>query len=320
MSEYILRRLLLVIPTVFISSGIIFGLMRIVPGDAAQSMARQRAEGREITEALIQEVRAELGLNKPIHIQYIEFWQSVFNGTWGRSLYTKRAVWSELAERLPVSLQLMFMAITFAITWGMGVGILSALKQDTPWDYLFRSMAIGALSVPSFWLATLIIVMPSVWFHWTPLSKFYPFFDDPIANLKLMIFPALILGANQGAPIMRMTRTMMLEVLRQDYVRTARAKGLAERMVIFRHSVRNALIPVVTILGLQILTGIGGALVLETVFGLPGMGRLLVITSLSRRDYPMVQGITLFTGLSIVFVNLLVDLSYGVLDPRVKYR
>ncbi len=320
MTNYIIRRLLLMIPTLFITSGLIFGLMRIVPGDAAESMARQRAEGREVTEALVQEVRAELGLNKPIHVQYADFWKSIFDGSWGRSLFTKRTVWSELGERLPVSIQLMAMAIVISISWGVSVGILSALKQDTPVDYIFRSITIANLSIPSFWIAILIIVMPAVWFRWTPLTKFYSFFDNPLANLQLMIFPALILGSHQGAPLMRMTRTMMLEVLRQDYVRTARAKGLAERLVVMRHAIKNALIPVVTILGLQILTAIGGTIVLETVFGLPGMGRLLVVTSLSRRDYPMVQGITLFIALSIVFVNLVIDLSYGFLDPRVRYR
>jgi len=309
----------LVIPTVLVTSGIIFGLMRIVPGDAAEIIARQEGEVN-ITKEVLDRVRAELGLDKPLPIQYAQFWRDVFNGSFGVSLFTKRTVMSQIGERLPTSIELIFIAILISAVWGISVGVIASLKQDTWIDYIFRSFAIGGLSVPIFWSGILIIVIPSILIGWTPLEKYYPLTENPLANLKLMIFPAVILGVNLGAPVMRMTRTMMLEVLRQDYVRTAKAKGLAERVVILRHSLRNALIPVITILGLQVILGIGGTLVLETVFNIPGMGRLLVVTSLSRRDYPMVQGITLFIAMGVVLVNLIIDLTYGMIDPRVRYK
>ena len=319
MTDYVIRRLLLIIPTILITSGIIFGLLRILPADAAEFIARQE-QSQPPTPEQIQDVRRQLGLDKPLPIQYVNFWRDVVTGSFGYSLFNKRSVMSQLGERLPTSLELIFMAIIISAVWGISVGIIAALKQDTWLDYIFRSFAIAGLSVPVFWSGILVIVLPSLWFHWTPLAKFYQFYEDPVANFKLMIFPAVILGINLGAPVMRMTRTMMLEVMRQDYVRTARAKGLAEKIVILRHSLQNALIPVITILGLQVILGIGGTLVLETVFSIPGMGRLLIVTSLSRRDYPMVQGITLFIAMGVVFVNLIIDLAYGVIDPRVRYR
>jgi peptide/nickel transport system permease protein len=222
-------------------------------------------------------------------------------------------------DRLPITFELGILALFVSISVAIPIGIYSAVKQDTAGDYIARSFSIIMLSVPGFWLATLVMVFPSVWWRWTPDLDYTPFLIDPIRNLSQMLPPAILLGLSMSAVTMRMTRTMMLEVLRQDYIRTARAKGLRESVVIFRHALRNSLIPVVTLIGLQAPLLIGGAVIMEQIFGVPGMGQLL-LEAVSQRDYPVISGVFLVVGISVLFINLAVDVSYGFLDPRVRLQ
>jgi peptide/nickel transport system permease protein len=243
----------------------------------------------------------------------------VVQGNLGESLWTKRSVLEEMARRLPVSLELGALAILVALCLALPVGVLSAVRQDTLQDYTARSLAILGLSVPGFWKATLVIVLPSMWFGWAPPLQFTPFVQDPWQHLSQFILPAIILGIASGASIMRLTRALMLEVLRQDYIRTAWSKGLHERRVVLKHALKNAVIPVVTIVGIQITQIAGGTVIMETIFGLPGMGRFLV-DAIYQRDYPVVQGVNLLIASTIVCVNLLVDITYAYLDPRIRYQ
>jgi peptide/nickel transport system permease protein len=243
----------------------------------------------------------------------------LLHGDFGRSLWQNTPVAELLRARMPVTFQLGLMAMIVALCVAIPIGIYSAIRQDTPGDYLARSFSILMLAVPSFWMGTMVMVFPSIWWGWSPQVRFVAFFDDPVQNLRQMILPAIILGTALSAITMRMTRTMMLEVLRQDYIRTAWAKGLSERLVVIRHALRNALIPVVTLIGLQAPILIGGAVIVEQIFVIPGMG-LLLLDSISARDYPIITGVSLVIGLSVMLINLVVDLSYGLLDPKVRYR
>jgi len=224
-----------------------------------------------------------------------------------------------LLARLPVTFELGLMALVVALAVAIPIGAYSAMRQDTAGDYLGRSFSILMLAVPSFWMGTMVMVFPSVWWGWSPEVKFVPFRQDPLHNLSQMILPAIILGTSLSAVTMRLTRTMMLEVLRQDYIRTAWAKGLTEKLVVARHALRNALIPVVTLIGLQAPLLIGGAVIMEQIFVIPGMG-LLLLDAVNQRDYPIITGVFLIVGVAVMMINLLVDLSYGMLDPKVRYR
>lgn len=237
----------------------------------------------------------------------------------GRSLWQNTPVTEQLKATLPITFELGLLALIVALTVAIPIGIYSALRQDTIGDYVARSFSLIMLAVPSFWLGTLVMVFPSVWWRWSPPLEYTPFFQDPIANLSHMIIPAILLGLSMSAVTMRMTRTMMLEVLRQDYVRTARAKGLSEFMMIIRHALRNGLMPVVTLIGLQAPLLIGGAVILEQIFVVPGMG-LLLLEAVFQRDYPVISGIFLIVGLGVLLINLCIDLSYGFLDPKVRHQ
>ena len=228
------------------------------------------------------------------------------------------AVEEKIIGRLPVTIQLGVMAIVIGLVIALPVGIYSAIRQDTAADYAGRSIAIIGLATPNFWLALMVIIFPSIWWGWSPSMELIPFVEDPLGNLGMFIIPSLILGTASAAATMRMTRTMMLEVLRQDYIRTAWAKGLNERVVVMRHALKNALIPVVTLIGLQLPILVGGSVIMENIFNLPGLGRLLLI-ALSDRDYPVVSGVNLFFATAVVGVNLMIDLIYPYLDPRVRY-
>jgi peptide/nickel transport system permease protein len=243
----------------------------------------------------------------------------LFHGDFGRSLWQNTPVRELLGARLPVTFQLGFMALIIALCIALPIGIYSAIRQDTAGDYLTRSFSILMLAVPSFWMGTMVMVFPSIWWGWSPEVKYIPFTQDPLRNLAQMAIPALILGKAFSAVVMRLTRTMMLEVMRQDYIRTALAKGLATRTTIIRHALRNALIPVVTLVGLQAPVLVGGTVILEQIFVIPGMG-LLLLEAVSQRDYPIITGVFLVVGVAVVLINLLVDLSYGLLDPKVRYR
>lgn len=313
MKNYLLKRLLVAIPSLVIASVIVFTLPRLLPGDAVQLMVEEKAYGKDIDD-----LRAKLGLDKPIYVQYFSWLGNIARGNLGESLWTKRAVSEELARRLPVTLVLGIISIGFAILIAIPIGVLAAVRADTLRDYAARSVAILGLSVPGFWLATLVIILPAMWWGWTPHLSFTEFTKDPVRHVVQFLLPGAILGIASAAAIMRLTRAMLLEVLRQDYVRTAWAKGLDERFVIFKHSLKNAIIPVVTILGIQLAQIFSGTVIIESIFGLPGMGRFL-FDAILQRDYPVIQGINLLVVSVIVCMNLLVDMLYAVLDPRIRY-
>ena len=316
MRTYVLHRLLALIPTLIFASIIVFVSVRLIPGDTIDLMLAQNDISAVQDRA---KVEAALGLDQPMHVQYLRWAGAALQGDLGRSLWQNTPVIEQLAERLPVSFELGLLALVIALSVAIPIGVYSALHQDTLGDYVTRSFSILMLAVPGFWLGTLVMVFPSVWWRWAPELEYVGFLDDPIQNLRQMIVPAIILGLALSAVTMRMTRTMMLEVLRQDYVRTARAKGLPERLVVTRHALRNGLIPVVTLVGLQAPLLIGGAVIMEQIFVIPGMGQLL-LDAVSQRDYPIVSGVFLMVGASVLLINLVVDLSYGLLDPNVRYR
>jgi peptide/nickel transport system permease protein len=316
MNFYVMQRILAALPTLFIASVIVFLSVRLIPGDVIDLMLAQGSgTGSPVERELL---IGALGLDKPMLTQYVDWiYGIVFQGDFGRSLWTSTPVIESLAERLPVTLQLSFMAMVISLTFAIPIGIYSAVRQDSALDYITRSVSILLLAIPSFWLGTMVMVMPSVWWGWTPETRFVPFTVDPAQNLSQLILPAFILGTAMSALVMRMTRTMMLEVLRQDYIRTAWAKGLSERKVVLRHALRNALIPVITLIGLQVPLLLSGAVILEQIFVIPGLGSLL-LEAVSSRDYPIITAVFLIVGVAVVFINLLVDISYGWLDPKVR--
>jgi peptide/nickel transport system permease protein len=312
MRVYVLRRLLVAVPSLLIASLIVFTLPRLIPGDVVQLMLEEKAYGKDL-----EDLRAKLGLNRPLQVQYFEWLGSVMRGRLGESLWTRQPVLTELTRRLPVSATLGLFAIFVAIAIGIPIGVLAATRQDGAMDFFARSAAIIGLSIPGFVLAILVTLLPAIWWGWTP-PRFVEFTKDPAGHLLQFVIPAIILGVASAAGIMRLTRGMLLEVLRQDYVRTAWAKGLRERVVVLKHALKNALIPVVTVLGLQVAQIASGAVIIEVIFSLPGMGQLLV-ESIIQRDYPVIQGINLLIVSMIVATNLAVDLFYAVLDPRIRY-
>lgn len=297
---------------------IVFFTVRFIPGNVVDMMMSEResfGSSNLERDALIH----RLGLDVPVHIQYGRWVANVLQGDLGKSIWTNQPIIDELKKRLPVSLELGILAILVGQSIAIPLGVFSAIRQDTPNDYIGRIIAILFLCLPNFWLGTLVIVYPSIWWHWVPSMEYIPFFENPLGNLGMFILPGAIMGLTASGTTMRMTRTMMLEVLRQDYIRTAWAKGLKERVVIIRHALKNALIPVVTMIGLTIPILIGGTVIMENIFALPGMGRL-ILESLSRRDYAMISGINLFFAGFVMVTNLIVDLSYAFFDPRIRYR
>jgi len=313
MKKYVLRRLVVAIPSLVIASFIVFSLPRLIPGDVVQLMLEEKAYGKDL-----EDLRAKLGLNRPIAIQYFEWVGKVVRGDLGESLWTKRPVVEELTRRLPISLELGILALIFALLMAIPIGIIAAIRQDTLGDYAARSMAILGLSVPGFWIATLVVLLPAIWWGWSPPIQFTEMSKDFWAHIAQFIIPAAILALASAAALMRLTRAMLLDVLRQDYVRTAWSKGLRERVVVLKHSLKNAVIPVVTVLGLQIAQILGGTVIFEQIFGLPGMGRFL-FDAINQRDYPVIQGINLIIVSVVVLMNLLVDATYALLDPRIRY-
>lgn len=311
--KYALKRLLVAVPSLVIASVIVFSLARLVPGDVVTLMMEENQYAQDLDE-----MRAKLGLDRPIYVQYVEWMGRVLRADLGRSLYTGRPVLGELAWRLPVSLELGAVALFFAVVVGVPIGVVAAVRQDTLRDYVARSGAILGLSVPGFWLGTLVVVLPAIYFGWSPSIEFTRWDEGAWRHVAQFLLPGLLLGIASAASVMRLTRTQLLEVLRQDYVRTAWSKGLGEPRVILKHSLKNALIPVVTVLGIQIAQILSGTVIFESIFGLPGMGRFL-FDAISERDYPVIQGINLMIVTTIVLVNLAVDVAYAWLDPRIRY-
>lgn len=300
------------VPTLFLVSVMVFLVMRLVPGDVVSLMFSDLGYAKSLAD-----MRARLGLDLPLPLQYLRWVGDLLRGNLGESLWTQRTVLSLLAERLPVTLELSFLSILFAVVYGGVAGVVAAVKQDSGLDVALRSVAMAFLSLPTFWLGTLAIVLPSIYLGWSPEIQLVPFATRPLAHLAQFALPSIILGTHLGAPVMRMSRAMTLEALRQDYVRTAWAKGLGQPRVILKHALRNAVIPTVTILGVQMSQAIGGSVIMETLFQLPGMGSLLV-EAVAHRDFPMFQALVLFLALFVMAVNLLVDLAYLAIDPRVR--
>lgn len=315
MKTYILRRLLAMAPTLFFASLIVFVSMRVIPGDVIDLMLAQN----DVSTSMDREaLEAAMGLDQPMASQYLRWAGNAVRGDLGESLWRSTPVMEQILDRLPVTFELGLLALVVALSVAVPVGILSATRQDSALDYAARSFSLLMLAIPGFWLGTLVMVFPSVWWRWAPELEYTPFMVDPIANLSHLIVPAILLGLSMSAVTMRMTRTMMLEVMRQDYVRTARAKGLRERAVVVQHALKNGLIPVVTLIGLQAPLLIGGTVVMEQIFVIPGMG-LLLLEGVYERDYPVISGVFLVVGVAVLLINLLVDLSYGWLDPKVRY-
>lgn len=315
MRAYVLRRLLALIPTLLFASIIVFVTVRMIPGDIIDLMLSQNdvAADKLSRDQLV----SALGLDRSMPEQYVRWVWGVLQGDFGKSLWQSTPVLEQVMQRLPVTFELGLMALVVGLLIALPIGVYSAIRQDTAGDVAARSFSILMLAVPNFWMGTMVMVFPSIWWGWSPEVNYVKFSDAPWQNMKQMIVPAIVLGTALSAITMRMTRTMMLEVLRQDYIRTAWAKGLPERLVVMRHALRNALIPVVTLVGLQAPLLIGGAVILEQIFVIPGMG-LLLLEAVSQRDYPIITGVFLVVGLAVMLINLVVDLSYGFLDPRVR--
>lgn len=315
MRQYVLRRVLLAIPTLVLVSLIVFSMMRLMPGDVVTRMVEGHAYAPTL-EAL----RKELGLDRPVALQYLDWIGGiVLRGDFGTSFWTRQPIWDEFISRFPVTIELAVLTILVSVVIGIAVGIVSAIRQNTPADYIGRVFAILALSVPYFGLAVLVVVLPAIYFRWTPLWTYVPFTVDPLENLKIMAVPALVFGVTRAGPIMRIMRSALLDVLRQEYIRTAWSKGLAERSVVLRHALRNALVPVITLVGLQTPLYIGGSVIMESIFRLPGIGSLF-FDALTRLDYPVVQSVNLIVAALVVGLNLLIDITYAFLDPRIRYQ
>jgi peptide/nickel transport system permease protein len=316
MRTYIARRVVQGLLVLWLVSFAVFSLVRILPGDA---VLMQLDAAAAPTPEQLARARQELGLDRPFLEQYRTWMSGVAHGDLGRSLITRRPVTQELAKRISLTSHLAVMSMIVALLIALPIGVLAAVRQDTPADYVGRLGAILGLSLPDFWLATVVITFLAIWFHWIPPIGFAPIWQDPVRNLSQLLIPAVIIGARLAAVSMRMTRSSLLEVLRQDYVVTARAKGARERTVIVRHALKNAFIPVVTIIGQQFSVLLGGTVIVEFIFLQPGVGSLL-LDAVLLRDYTIIQGAVLFFAVVIVAMNLLVDLSYSWLDPRIRYR
>ena len=305
------------IPTLFIVTILVFLSVRFIPGDIIDTMIRDlEYAGPPIDRAAIER---RLGLDVPVYVQYGRWVGGIFlRGTLGESLLGGFSIEEKILARLPVTLELGALALVIGFLIALPVGIYSAIRQYTAADYVGRSFAIVGLATPNFWLGLMVVIFPAIWWAWSPPMQLIPFREDPLGNLGMFLLPSLILGTASAAATMRMTRTMMLEVLRQDYIRTAWSKGLRERVVVVRHATRNALIPVVSLIGLQLPILVGGSVIMENIFNLPGLGGLM-LDALEIRDYPLVSGINLLFATGVVVINLLIDLLYAYLDPRVRH-
>ncbi|MFC2071684.1 ABC transporter permease [Chloroflexota bacterium] len=334
MSAYIIRRVFLMIPTLFIVTLIVFFIVRFIPGSVIDLMLSQMGgEDASMTfmelEATAEGIKQALGLDVPAHIQYGRWmgliphpdtgFNGIFQGNLGNSLWGRWSIRDAIAQRYPITLELGVLAIAMAWLIALPIGIYSAIRQDSAPDYASRSIAIMWLALPGFWLATMVTVFPSIWWNWSPPITYIPLSESVTGNILQFLLPSFLMGLHMSGSIVRYTRTMLLEVMRQDYIRTAWAKGLTERAVIARHALKNALIPLVTILGMESAHVLGGSVIMEQIFSLPGIGRLMV-SALRARDYPVISAINLVMASGILVINLIVDISYAYLDPRVVYK
>ncbi|HSF31968.1 MAG TPA: ABC transporter permease [Candidatus Tectomicrobia bacterium] len=320
MRRYAVQRVLLFIPAVLGVTLVVFVLMRLIPGDIATVLVYEAGTERAgAAEQAVQKMRRELGLDLPLLVQYLHWLLGAARGDFGYSYWERRPVSETLGERFPRTMQLALMTMVFALCWAIPLGVISAVRQDTPIDYLARLVSISGLSIPAFFVGVLMLFFMVRFFGWMPPLEFTPFFDDPIENLKQLIWPALAEAYYISAPITRLTRSLMLEVIREDYVRTARAKGVTERLVVYHHALRNMLIPLVTFVGWSGGRLLGGVVVMELIFAVPGMGTGL-IDAVHHRDYPTVQAIVFMMAMVFLTLNLAVDLLYSWLDPRIRYQ
>lgn len=313
MAGYALRRLLASVPVLLLVTLISFSIMLLVPGDPAATIA-----GAGATDAEIRAIRAQLGLDRPFIEQLFAWYGGLLRGDLGRSILLNRPVWQAVVERLPITLPLAFFALVLTVLVGVPAGVIAALRANTWVDQAVTGLALLGVSLPSFWLALMLIVLFAVHLDWLPTGGFVPFAQDPLAWARSLVLPSISLALLQIGLLARITRSAMLEVLRQDFVRTARAKGLPGWMVIGKHALKNILVPVVTVIGISFGLLLSGSIVIETVYGMPGIGRLMA-NAIFGRDYPVIQGGLLLTGVMLVLVNLVVDILYAVIDPRVRY-
>ena len=318
MRAYVVRRLLLLPVTVLLLSILVFGLIRLVPGSVIDARLSAGFPGTADADDRAK-LEAHFGLDKPVHIQYFRWVGQVFSGDLGTSWLTKESIADNFGRRMPVTVELLVLTMLIYIPLGIGTGVWSAVRQNRPDDYVIRFITILFLAIPNFWLATLVVVIPLVLWGYAPPLPYEQLWDNPGTNLIQMIVPAVVAALAGAAVLGRVARSEMLEVLRQDYVRTAYAKGLAGRVVVVRHALRNTMIPLITLIGLVVATGVAGAVIVEQVFAIPGMGRYL-IQSLLTNDLPVVQVWMLIFGAAFVLINLLVDISYGAFDPRIRFQ
>jgi peptide/nickel transport system permease protein len=311
--NYILNRLLLIPPTLLVISLIVFASIRMLPGGALD----ERLAEAGVAAVDRERIKDEMGLNRPAHEQYIEWIGGVLTGDLGDSLFHHETVNTRVMSALPITIELGVASILLSLLVGVPAGIFSALRAGTRGDLIVRSLGIGALSVPNFWIGTLAIVMPAIWWGWIPPTRYYSILDQPLQNVAVIILPAAILSLRLGATVMRMLRSEVLEVIRADYVRTARAKGIRESTIITRHVLKNAAIPVVTLVGLSIANLLGGSVIMESIFNLPGLGRLM-LTAIREREFGTIQSVVLLIGLFVMVTNLLVDMLYGFLNPQIR--
>lgn len=320
MRAYVIRRVMLIFPNLLLLTMVVFLSVRFIPGDVVDLLISEiNTEGVMSYEEARVMIREQLGLDTPIHEQYWIWLTGVLRGDLGNSLRTHRPVTDEFVSKVPISIELGILSMLTGLILALPIGVFSAIRQDSLGDYAARTVAIVMMSVPGFWIMTMVIVFPAIWWNWLPSMDYIPFVQDPMGNLVQFIIPGFLMGASFSGGLMRVIRTMMLEVLRQDYIRTAWAKGLTERTVIVRHALKNALMPVVTIVGMGLPMLIAGSVVTEQIFNLPGVGRWL-FDAVTRRDYPIISGMNLMMATLVLFCNLAVDITYAWLDPRVQYR
>ncbi|SEP88487.1 peptide/nickel transport system permease protein [Virgibacillus subterraneus] len=314
MYTYIMRRILMLFPVLFGVSLFIFVVMRVVPGDVAQTIL-----GTDATPAALKQLRQDFGLNLPLYEQYLNWIGGVLTGDFGESMRTGKEVLPDILNRFKLTFELTFLSALISWVIAIPLGIIAAMKRNSNVDFGVRIISLLGVSVPNFALATVLILILSLMFSYSTPVGYVGFFEDPMRNLEIMVIPAIVLGTAMAGAVMRMTRSSVLEILRQDFIRTIRAKGAKERVVIFQHALKNAMIPILTIIGLQIGTLLGGTVIIEQIFSLPGLGQL-VLTGITQRDFMVVQGAVLFIAFVFVMINLLVDILYSYLDPRISYK
>jgi len=314
MQAYVIRRASFLIPVLLAVSIAVFFALRFMPGDITVILLGPDASPRQVAE-----LRADLGLDQPIPVQYVKWMGNVLQGDLGRSYVLGNKVGAEIMDRAPITLEILALTLFFTAVLGITLGVVSALFRDSPVDYLVRVTSVFGLSVPGWWVGIMILLLPAIWWNYSPPLGYVPIQDNLWENLRQFLPPALTLAAASSAVLMRLTRTVLLDVLRQDYIRTARAKGLRQNVIIVRHAMKNAMIPVITVLGGQMVVLFGGAVIIEQVFSLEGLGRYM-FTSIAQRDFPVVQVLALYTAVVVVVLNLLVDISYAWFDPRVRYQ